>query len=284
MLYEAKFYKETPSTKDKNFIVTEKGGYSHCIDRGNGYTLPNCVAMVHGQWLYQATSAFAVDYAKELESRLCRKNAEAYWGYTSDGLERGQEPRRGAIICWRKGSASSSKDGAGHVAVVRDVHPNGDVTCIASNYSGSKFYVGTYRKAKNYYLGSTYTFQGFIYLPFEIADFVTVPVDKDTTRPQIEVTITNLNVRTGHSTKEHRQGYCAEGYYNILETYHGMDYTWYRISDENLWVAKVDGVTAYIPQYDVEVTGVAQDQLPALESVLNEMNLKYNTTYAPSVF
>ena len=241
MIYEAKFYTKAPLTTDKNAIATDRGGYSHCIvrDQSTGYTLPNCVAFVHAQWLYQATAAFDVEYAKALEAKMCRKNAEVYWGY-DDGFERGQTPRKGAIICWRKGKIGAS-DGAGHVAVVRDVHENGDVTVVASNYSGAKFYVATYRAAKNYYLGSTYTFQGFIYLPFTIADYVTVPLERDVTRDQVEVTISNLNVRTEPNVKAHRQGYAAKGVYNVLETSRGIGYTWYRI-DDGLWVAAVEGV------------------------------------------
>lgn len=242
MIYEAKFYSSAPSTKDKNAIATDRGGYSHCIvrDSSTGYTLPNCVAFVHASWLLQATAAFDVEYAKALESRLCRKNAEVYWGYTEDGFERGQAPRRGAIICWRKGKVGSS-DGAGHVAVVRDVHQNGDVTVVASNYSGAKYYVATYRRDKDYYLGKTYAFQGFIYLPFIVDDFVTIPTQQNLKNDQVNVTISNLNVRTEHSIKAHRQGYCKPGWYDVLEVAKQPDYTWYRITDE-LWIAQVSGV------------------------------------------
>ena len=242
MIYEAKFYSSAPSTKDKNAIATDRGGYSHCIvrDSSTGYTLPNCVAFVHASWLLQATAAFDVEYAKALESRLCRKNAEMYWGYTEDGFERGQAPRRGAIICWRKGKVGAS-DGAGHVAIVRDVHDNGDITCVASNYSGAKYYVATYRRDKDYYLGKTYAFQGFIYLPFIVDDFVAPTVPQNLKCDQVNVTISNLNVRTEPSTKAHRQGYCKPGWHNVLEVVSQPDYTWYRITEE-LWIAQVSGV------------------------------------------
>ena len=275
MLYEAKFYTSTPAKTNKNFINTGKGGYSHCIviDNKTGYTLANCVAFVHGQWLYQLTEALGLEKAKEYEAKMCRQNAEMYWEYTQDGYERGQTPKKGAIICWRKGKIGSS-DGAGHVMIVKEVKSNGDVLCIGSNYGGSKFYTATYKKSNSYYLGSKFTHQGFIYLPIEVADFVTVPVAKNIKVDQVYVDITNLNARTAPTTSAHRQGYAAKGYYDVKETKKTTAYEWYRI-DDNLWIADVNGVTFCPKQelkYNVEFLSVTDKDLVSLRAIAKQLN------------
>lgn len=275
MIYEAKFYTSVPAKTDPNFINANKGGYSHCIviDKKTGYTLANCVAFVHGQWLYQLTAALSLDEARSIESKLCRQNAEMYWDY-ADGFERGQTPRKGAIICWRKGKIGAS-DGAGHVMIVKEVKSNGDVVCIGSNYGGSKYYTATYKKSKNYYLGSKFTFQGFKYLPIEVDDFVTVPVERDLKTDQVQVTIENLNARTAPTTSAHRQGYAAKGYYNVYDTQKANGYTWYRISDE-LWIADVNGVTFCPKQelkYNVEFLSVTERDLVSLRAVAKQLNV-----------
>ena len=129
-----------PSTTDKNWIKSTYGGYNYCINIKNGSCIPNCVGYAWGRW---------------------RELLGAY-----HNLSRGT-PKVGAVICWRKGKAGDSSDGAGHVAIVERVEANGDVYCSNSAYSGTRFYMKTYKKSNNYYMGSKYTFQGFIYLPIE---------------------------------------------------------------------------------------------------------------------
>ncbi len=145
-----------PSTTDKNWIKDKKGGYNKCILIKGNSCLPNCVGYAWGRW-------------RELLGKthnLSTGNAEN-WFNKNDGYERGQEPKVGAVICWRKGKAGDSSDGAGHVAIVEKVSANGDVYTSNSAYNGTRFYMKTYKKSANYYMGSKYTFQGFIYLPME---------------------------------------------------------------------------------------------------------------------
>lgn len=142
-----------PSTTDKNWIHYSNGGYNYCIEIKNGSCLPNCVGYAWGRW-------------REILGKkhsLSTRNAENWWGNTSDGYKRGQTPKVGAVMCWRKGKAGVSSDGAGHVAVVEKVNSDGSVTYSNSNYSGTRFYTKTLKAP--YKLGSAYTFQGFIYLP-----------------------------------------------------------------------------------------------------------------------
>ena len=144
-----------PSISDKNFIRFDEGGYNYCIDIVGNSCLPNCVGYAWGRW-------------RELLGEyhyLSTSNAEDWWGNTSDGYSRGQTPKLGAVVCWRKGQAYNENDGCGHVAIVEEIKSNGDIVTSESVYGGARFRTRTYTKASNYYLAQGYVFQGFIYLP-----------------------------------------------------------------------------------------------------------------------
>lgn len=144
-----------PSTTNKNYLHYTRGGYNYCIRISGNSCLPNCVGYAWGRW-------------REIlgkKHNLSLSNAENWWGHTSDGYKRGQTPKVGAVMCWRKGKAGVASDGAGHVAVVEKVNSDGSVTYSNSNYSGTRFYTRTLKAP--YRLGSAYTFQGFIYLPVD---------------------------------------------------------------------------------------------------------------------
>lgn len=148
---------KAPSTTDKNFIKSTKGGYNYCMEIKNGSCLPNCVGYAWGRW-------------RELlgkKHNLSRGNAENWYGNTKDGYKRGSTPKLGAVICWRKGKAGVSSDGAGHVAIVEKINSDGSILTSNSAYGSTRFYTKTLKKTNNYYMGSKYTFQGFIYLPKE---------------------------------------------------------------------------------------------------------------------
>lgn len=145
-----------PSTTDKYWIHTSNGGLNECIKINNsGSCLPNCVGYAWGRF-YEITGE---------RPKLSRANAENWYGYTSDGYKRSQNPDVGAVICWRKGQAGNSSDGAGHVAIVEEVKSNGDVVTSNSAYGGTRFYMKTVTKSSGYSIGSAYTFQGFILPP-----------------------------------------------------------------------------------------------------------------------
>lgn len=144
-----------PAYSDKNYIHYLSGGYNYAINISNGSVLPNCVGYAWGRW-------------RELLGRkhnLSTSNAENWYGNTSDGYERGTTPKVGAVICWRKGQAGNSSDGAGHVGIVEDVNVDGSIVVSNSAYGGDRFYTMTLSAPYN--IGSKYSFQGFIYLPTE---------------------------------------------------------------------------------------------------------------------
>lgn len=166
-----------PSTSDKYWIHTSNGGLNECIEINNsGSCLPNCVGYAWGRF-YEITGK---------RPSLSRANAENWYGYTSDGYKRSQTPVEGAVICWRKGQAGVSSDGAGHVAIVEEVKSNGDIVTSNSAYGGTRFYMQTVTKASGYSIGSAYTFQGFILPPAVTAS-----------KPTNTTTIPTTNTPTG---------------------------------------------------------------------------------------
>ena len=249
-------YTAAPKSTDKNFINYTKGGYAHCISiTSKGFTLPNCVAFVHGMWLKTITDAVGLDKAKEIESKMCRGNAEVYWNY-NDGFSRGQTPKLNAIMVWEgKGSLK------GHVMTVTTIKDNGDVIATGSDYGGSKFYKKTYYKSKGYNFSSSYTFKGFIYCPYEFAYTVGSPVKRDTEVNQVKISITNLRARSSASTSGTVMGYVNPGVYNVKESKKANGYTWFEI-EPGMWCALVSGVE-YLeghpqPRYNVTVKNVTE--------------------------
>ena len=144
-----------PALTDKDFIHYSSDGNNFCIEIENGSCLPNCTAYCHGRWLEIMRGA----------TKLSRGNAEDWWNNITDGYERGQKPKVGAVICWRKGRLWDESDGCGHVAIVEKVKANGDIVTSESAYGGERWRTRTYTKKSGYYLAPGYEFQGFIYIP-----------------------------------------------------------------------------------------------------------------------
>lgn len=118
-----------------------------------GYGLPNCTCYAWGRF-YEILGS---------RPRLSLSDAEDWYGY-NDGYERGNTPRLGAVICWRRGRVGTDGDGSGHVAIVEKINTDGSIVTSNSAWGGTRFYLRTLRPP-NYSMGSSYTFQGFIYNP-----------------------------------------------------------------------------------------------------------------------
>lgn len=142
-----------PSQSNLHWIKTTHGGYNRCIliNSNTGSVLPNCTGYAWGRFLEENQIT---------DCNLSRGNAEIWFSNTSDGYTRGQTPKLGAVICWY------STQSGGHVAIVEKIKSNGDIVTSNSAYGGSRFYKKTL-SPPNYYMGSAYTFQGFIYAPNE---------------------------------------------------------------------------------------------------------------------
>lgn len=128
----------------------------------SGYGLPNCTCYAFGRfWEIKGGSRPSLSWG----------NAEDWWAYTSDGYERGQTPKLGAVICWRKGRAGDNSDGAGHVEVVEAINADGTIVTTGSAWQSFLFRTKT-RSNDGNWGGGDYIFQGFIYNPvdFESGD------------------------------------------------------------------------------------------------------------------
>lgn len=141
-----------PAATDKHWIHTSKGGLNSCILISGNSCLPNCVGYAWGRFYEILGKA----------PKLSRANAEM-WFITKDGYKRGQTPKLGAVICWRKGKAGWASDGAGHVAIVEKVNDDGSILISESGYKAFRFRTRVLRPS--YAIGSAYVFQGFIYNP-----------------------------------------------------------------------------------------------------------------------
>ena len=83
----AKFNARTssPSTTNKYWIKTTKGGLNECILISGDSCLPNCVGYAWGRW-YELLGS---------RPKLSKGNAEN-WYKKKDGYKRGQTPKLGA--------------------------------------------------------------------------------------------------------------------------------------------------------------------------------------------
>lgn len=142
-------YKPRTTTPSK----TNKCYYKNNPFHQSGYGLPNCTCYAFGR--------FSEVMGKI--ANLSLSNAENWWAH-KDGYSRGQTPRVGAVICWRKGQAGNGSDGAGHVAIVEKVYSNGKILIGQSGWGASKKF-WTQTLSPPYEIGGTYKLQGFIYNP-----------------------------------------------------------------------------------------------------------------------
>lgn len=184
--------KTAPSRSDKNFINYKHGGYNTCIivDEKSGYVLPNCVGYAHGR-LLEILGKNAVNW------KLPACNAEDWYSVAKkNGFETGQTPKLGAVAVWSAGKVNNGADGAGHVAVVEEIKPNGDIVTSNSAWQGEEFYLKTITKASGYTYAASRIFLGFIYcgIEFESPEVPTV-------KAGMKVTLNNTPCYTSESVK-----------------------------------------------------------------------------------
>ena len=150
-----------PEAGNKFYNTKSNGGYSTCIqgkptDKGCN-VLANCVGYACGRFN---------EIIGEMKYPSLNCNAENFIERAKNtyGLEVGQEPKVGAIMCWQRGTLSGS-DGAGHVAIVEKVISDTEVYTSESSYGGAAFFNATRKKGTGKWGISNYTFRGFIYNP-----------------------------------------------------------------------------------------------------------------------
>jgi len=151
-----------PEAGNKYYITKAKGGWSTAIigspTDADCNVLANCVGYAFGRFNEIA--------GNEKMTYLLPVNAENFFSVAkSQGLQTGSVPKLGAIMCWAKGLAGVSSDGAGHVAVVEKIIDDTTVLTSESGYGcANPFWTSTRKKGDgNWGSGGSYTFLGFIY-------------------------------------------------------------------------------------------------------------------------
>lgn len=124
------------------------------------YALPNCTRYAYGRWW--ALLGAEPTFMRHLG------NANTWIQYAPSNIQRGNDPKLGAIICLDHGPGM----GVGHVAVVEKIYSNGAVTFSQSGYTrvpakieAYMYWTTTGTRANLYGFSASYTFQGFLYLP-----------------------------------------------------------------------------------------------------------------------
>ena len=157
-----------PGAGNKCYIRQATGGWNSCIQGSptdsQCNVLANCVGYANGRF-NEIYNEITGNRSNKYNTLNC--NAENFIERAkSAGLEVGQTPRAGAIMCWQKGGTLNGSDGAGHVAVVERVNSDGSVYTSESGYGSSAFWNQTrYNTNGRWGIGSGYTFRGFIYNP-----------------------------------------------------------------------------------------------------------------------
>ena len=256
----------TKPSSNKNFITKGSGGWNTCI---KGYptdpdanALANCVGYASGRFNE------IINIIREIMGctyTTLNCNAENFIERAQKaGLEIGSTPRIGAIMCWQKGTLSS-KDGAGHVAIVEKIYDNNHVYTSESGYGGKAFWnQHRYNNNGRWGLSAGYTFRAFIYLPNDvqkvvdgIIESVTPNVEKDTNKDQIEVLISDLRVRKEPNLNGQIIGMASKGFYNYSESTTQDGYSWYKIADTQ-WIAANDNWTKLYPKIEPVPTPIPE--------------------------
>lgn len=201
---------EAPSADNRYYFSDDNIFYRY------GYGMPNCTAYAFGR---------AYEILGE-EPNLCHYDASEWYNF-SDGYQRGQEPKVGAIACWtyyRYGETN------GHVAVVEKIE-DGEITLSNSAWGWENFYL-THADVNDPSVGeSDWNFQGYIYIgDFEYSGNTTTPSKPDNTYAigvyKVQVS-DSLNMRSDASTSSQ----AVAQIYNNTELYitqikNAGGYTW----------------------------------------------------------
>ena len=150
-----------PEVGNPYYNTKDAGGYSRAI-RGrptiSGLNVfRNCVGYAYGRF-HEAIGRKEMDLFDPVNAENIYQNA------IDHGLMVGPTPKAGALIVWQKGATLSSGDGAGHVAFIESVNPDGTVTVSESGWNVS-FDWRIYKLSAPYSYGSGYKFLGFVYPP-----------------------------------------------------------------------------------------------------------------------
>ena len=240
----AKYVKRTKApTKDNEYYNGKKNPFvsaGYGMFQNNG----NCTCYAWGRF-YELTGS---------KPKLSTGNAENWYG-KKDGYKRGSTPKLGAVICWRKGEAGNSKDGAGHVGIVEEIKSNGDIVISNSGWKSFIFKTRTLKKSNSYKI-SGLTFQGFIYNPVEWDE--EKPVNKTVNKSVNEVAKEVVAGKWGNGS-ERKKRLEAAGY-NYSEVQAAVNQLLYgkKETKEYYTVKKGDTLSGIAKKYKTTVKQLAE--------------------------
>lgn len=151
-----------PEKGNAYYIRKASGGYNPCIagKPTDKYcdVLSNCVGYAVGRF----NEIGGYNACKYLGSR----NAEDFIDMAkSQGLTVSQTPTLGGCMVWSKGETGTSRDGAGHVAIVEEIHATGSITTSESGYGSTPSFWTKIRSGSNWGQRETYRYLGCIVNP-----------------------------------------------------------------------------------------------------------------------
>lgn len=153
-----------PEAGNKYYIRIDSGGWSRAIVGKPTYvcnTLANCVGYAYGRF-HEIAGRKEMDLFDPINGEDIFENAKNH------GLQFGDKPALGAMICWGAGKLHTTADGAGHVAIVEQINADGSIVTSESGWECANIFWTTKRtNADGCWGGKSggYTFLGFIYQP-----------------------------------------------------------------------------------------------------------------------
>ena len=150
----------TPRLND-NGIMNNPKWFSENPFYIGGYGMPNCTAYAWGRFWEESNNDPNSMNNKPVNLPL--GDGGTWWQRAVDSgyYQTGQIPKLGAVICFY-----DSNGGAGHVAIVEEIHADGSITCSNSAWQSTFFFLTNIAPVNNKYDWSHFVFQGFIYNPF----------------------------------------------------------------------------------------------------------------------
>lgn len=147
---------------NKYYIRKVNGGWNSAIQgkptKAGADVLSNCVGYANGRFAEIQDLGY-IKYQLVCNAENFIEKAQEY------GLKISKEPKLGGIMVWQKGTLSS-KDGAGHVAVVERIDNYNQIYTSESAYNGSAFYNSTRNNNNGRWgIGSAYSYRGCIVNP-----------------------------------------------------------------------------------------------------------------------
>ena len=158
------------------FTIPDKGNPYYNTKRNGGYSdaiqgspveqgldvLRNCVGYAYGRF-NEIVGEGKMVYLKPVNAEQFIIAIEKY----HQDLTVGMTPKLGACMVWQGGATKSGSDGAGHVAIVEQVNPDGSIVTSESGYQARRpFWTQTRTNVDGRWgQGNKYTFLGFIYNP-----------------------------------------------------------------------------------------------------------------------